>query len=400
MFALLAYVVASLQWFLIGFSLSFSEGGSPVIGNFVWFGMHDVGNQAMLFTESQVPIIAFAFYQMQFACLATAATVAPVAGRARILPAILVMALWTTVVYDPVAYWTWGAHGWIKNMSCLRNLQMQFYIPCGIGAIDYAGGGPVFIASGFSSLAYSLILGRSRISKKPHNLPLVFLGTALLWFGFYGFDGASSIEASPRAAMSAFVTSVSASAGALSWVILDLVTRRRFSALGFCQGALSGLVGITAGAGYVAPWAAVIIGAISGVVCNVVARTSEERGVDGSAFAIHGVGGFVGFVLAGIFAQRWIGNLDGVLFFGGAIDRNVKQVSYQAAGAVAIAIWSFTVTYAILIVVNMIPGLRLRLTAEEEMKGGDYSELGEGAYDIEALDDDLKPASSKHQSYA
>lgn len=386
---MLSYCMVSIQWFLFGFSLTFSEGGSPVIGNFVWAAFKGVGSQSMMFTQSQVPLIAFALYQAQFAALAMAGLWGSVCERARILPAILFMWIWTTFVYDPVAYWTWGAHGWIKNMSCLNNLSKQFYVPCGIGAIDNGGAGPVFIASGFSSLAYAIVIRKSTPAKyaRPHNVSLVFLGTALIWFGFFGFNGASSVEASPRAAMSAYVTTVSSSAGAITWLIMDLLQNKKFSGTGFCCGAVAGLIGISAGSGHVAPWASFIIGIITSFICNFCTKLTESYGLESVlySFTLNGIGGFTGFILAGIFAQRWLGNLDGIYYFGGAIDNNVKQISYQIGGAIAIAAWSFLISFIVLFAMSFVPGLSLTLSEDDEKAGGDYTELGEATYDIELL---------------
>lgn len=223
---------------------------------------------------------------------------------------------------------------------------------------------------------------------KPSSVTNVFLGTALLWFGWFGFNGASAIGATSRAGMAAMVTTISASAGALVWVLIDCIRTKKISGIGFCSGALAGLVGITPASGFVAPWAAIIIGVVTSALCNAACALKELMGADDvlDSFALHGVGGFVGSILTGIFAQKWIANLDGVTVIqGGAIEGNWVQLGYQLAGSLAICAYSFFGTLFILMVINRIPGMRLRASPEAEKVGLDLSEMGEVAYESHNL---------------
>ena len=368
---------------LFGFSLAFSETGSVFIGDFAYGGLQGIGTAALQNTAPQVPAIAYCLYQMQFATITPALIFGSVAERIRILPAMVFIFLWSTVVYDPIAYWTWSYRGWIRNMSCIGSQQ-----PCGIGSYDYAGGGPVHMASGFAGLAYCLILGkRRRVAHdefKPHNLTNVFLGTALIWFGWFGFNGGSAVASTPRAAMAGLVTTIAASAASLSWMFVDYLRTKKMSGLGFCSGAIAGLVAITPASGFVAPWAAIVIGASAGVACNFACLIKEVFGFDDSldAWGVHAIGGLLGNILTGMFADSWVGSFDGAVINGGWINHNYIQVGYQLAGSAAIATWAFVASFVLLYVINKIPGLSLRVSEESEGLGGDLGEMGEVAYEL------------------
>lgn len=257
-------------------------------------------------------------------------------------------------------------------MSCLTTLT------CGIGGIDFAGGGPVHISSGFSALAYAYMLGkRNKINNMNHNIMNIFIGTGLLWFGWLGFNGGSALSANARAGMAMFVTTISASSGALTWVCIDAIRLKKFSAISFCCGALSGLIGITPCAGYVAPWTSIIIGIITSICCCFALKIKNIIGIDDTldAFGIHGIGGFVGSILTGIFAQKYIGELDGTVLLGGMIDGNYIQIIYQLLGSVAIALYSFMTTLLIIFCIKKV--CQISLTNEEVEFGGDYIEMGE-----------------------
>ncbi|KAI8897040.1 ammonium transporter AmtB-like domain-containing protein [Globomyces pollinis-pini] len=386
MISFLAYAVITLQWVVFGFSFAFSETSNPVIGNFDFIGFKDVLTQALPLTATAVPVVVFALYQLQFATVTGAIIFGSVVERIRLVPSIIFLFFWTTLVYDPIAYWTWAARGWIRNMSCLANVNDE--IPCQIGGLDFAGGGPVHMASGAAALAFCLFVGRRKATTetKPHNVTNVFLGTALLWFGWFGFNGGSAGAATARAGMAAFVTTVAASAGGLTWMIMDAGRTKKLSGVGFCSGAIAGLVGITPASGFVAPWAAIIIGVVSAAGCNLAIRLKEVIGYDDTldAFGLHGVGGLLGSVLTGLFASKdLVASLDGGVIKGGAIiDGNWVLVAYQLAGSAAILVYSFAVTYVLLLVLNIIPGLNFRVSAETEEAGADFGEMGEIAYEI------------------
>ncbi|KAJ3270380.1 hypothetical protein HDU76_011171, partial [Blyttiomyces sp. JEL0837] len=272
MLCMCAMCVVSIQWVMFGYSLAFSEWdyanngyGSVFIGDFTHAGLKGVGADALVHTAPAVSNIAFCIYQMQFATITAALIFGSVAERVRIIPAMLFVFIWTTVIYDPVAYWTWSWRGWIHNFSCIAtgygDPTDTTNTPCGKGGLDFAGGGPVHIASGFAGLAFCLILGkRRRVGQeefKPHNLANVFLGTALLWFGWFAFNGGSALAGTARAAMAGAVTHIATASGALAWPLWDYMWSRKMSGLGFCSGAVAALVAITPASGFVAPWAAI-----------------------------------------------------------------------------------------------------------------------------------------------
>lgn len=211
------------------------------------------------------------------------------------LPCIVFIFIWATIVYDPIAFWTWNGNGWSFIM----------------GGLDFAGGTPVHISSGAAALAYSLMLGKRTGYKtsrglpyRPHNVTHVVLGTVFLWVGWFGFNGGSALGSNMRAVMALIVTHLSASMGAITWCLLDYRLERKWSTVGFCSGAIAGLVAITPAAGYVPPWAAVIFGIVGGVCCNFATKLKFLLGIDDGLdiFAEHGVGGIVGNLLTGLFA--------------------------------------------------------------------------------------------------
>jgi Amt family ammonium transporter len=367
----LSMAVVLVQWTLFGFSLTFSEWGGPFIGDFNYGGgtlldMHHTG-------ATPVSSVAFFIYQGMFATITPALMFGSSAERVRILPALLFIFIWTTVVYDPIAYWTWSKNGWLATL----------------GSLDYAGGTPVHIASGFAGLAQALVLGKREgfadcKDWKPHNLSNVFLGTAILWFGWFGFNGGSALAGTSRAAMAASVTSIAASAGGLTWVLFDYRHERKLSALGFCSGAVAALVSITPASGFVAPWAAIVIGFLAGLVCNLCCHLKHVLGYDDAldVFGTHGMGGVLGNILTGIFAQQWIARLDNSNIDGGWVDGNWIQVPKQLAGSAAGAAWSFCWTCVILIIMQKTPGLALRLNKDNEEMGVDLAEMGEVAYTV------------------
>ena len=206
-----------------------------------------------------------------------------------------------------------------------------------------------------------------------HNMPSVFIGTALLWFGWFGFNAGSALAATPRAAMAGMVTTIAAASGSLTWTILEYVTTKKLSGLPFCSGAIAGLVGITPGAGFVHPWAAVIIGMITAICCCYAIRLKNILGYDDAldSFGLHGVGGFVGCIMTGLFTSKDLVNwMDGTVIPGGAIDGHWKLLGYNLAGAAAIISWSMVVTMIIIYVIDFIPGMKFRQYEDDEFIGG------------------------------
>ncbi|KAF9179394.1 hypothetical protein BGZ51_006941 [Haplosporangium sp. Z 767] len=361
--------VVTFQWFLFGYSLAFSKTGGRIIGNFdnaFFRGVLDSPSVG----SAKIPDIVFMIFQCMFAALTPALAIGAAAERGRILPTLVFIFLWTTFVYDFIACWTWSGNGWSYVM----------------GGLDFAGGTPVHISSGGAALAYALVLGRRSGDQKdfrPHSMSNVVIGTCFLWFGWFGFNGGSALSANLRAAMACVVTNLAASVGGITWVLLDYRHDRKLSVLGFCSGAVAGLVAITPGSGYVSPASSVAIGFLGACACNMAVRLKHYLKYDDAfdVFAVHGIGGIVGNILTGVFAQSWVAALDGVTVInGGWLDKNWIQVPYQLADSAAGLAWSFGVTYLILVIMNKIPGLNLRAKAANEHRGLDLAELGEMAY--------------------
>lgn len=223
-----------------------------------------------------------------------ALAVGAVAERGRMLPCVIFMLVWATLIYDPIACWTWNPHGWVASM----------------GGLDFAGGTPVHISSGSAALAYSLMLGKRRghgtheLNFRPHNVTQVIIGTVFLWVGWFGFNAGSALSASMRAVMAAVVTNLAASVGGVTWCLLDYRLERKWSAVGFCSGVVAGLVAITPGSGYVPAWSAVIYGILAGSACNYGTKIKFLLGIDDALdiFAVHAIGGLVGNLCTGFFA--------------------------------------------------------------------------------------------------
>lgn len=365
--------VISFQWFFWGYSLTFSRTGNAFLGDLTQFGL--MKTLAQPNGSANLPDILFCLYQGMFAAITPALAIGAVADRGRMLPAIVFMFIWSTVVYDPIAYWTWNSNGWL------------FKLP----SYDFAGGGPVHIASGTCALAYSIMLGKrtgynknNGLPYRPHSVTNVVVGTVFLWVGWFGFNGGSALAANLRAVMACFVTHTAACVGGITWCLLDYRLERKFSVVGFCSGAIAGLVAITPAAGYVPPWAAVIFGVVGGIACNFATKLKFLLGIDDALdiFAEHAAGGIVGNLLTGLFASDYIAHLDGFSVIpGGWVNHNYVQLGYQLADSVAGFSYSFVMTCVILFLMNLVPGLSLRVTAEQEEIGLDDSELGEFAYD-------------------
>ncbi|CAG8818274.1 26674_t:CDS:1, partial [Racocetra persica] len=351
--------------------LTFGNTSNHFIGNLEHAFMINVDNRTISMGVTTIPSDVYAIYQCMFAAVTPALAIGAAAERARIVPTIIFIFIWTTLVYDVIACWTWNPDGWAARL----------------GVLDYAGGTPVHIASGAAALAYALVLGKRHghgtDEFKPHNVANVVLGTAFLWFGWFGFNGGSALAANGRAAMACIVTNLSASVGGLTWCFLDFRLEKKLSALGFCSGAVAGLVCVTPGAGYIDYPSAIAFGFLGGCLCNLAVRLKHVFNYDDAldVFAVHAVGGFTGNILTGIFASKSIIQMVDVTGGdGGWISRNWIQIAYQFADSVAGTLYSFLMTFAILWIMDKIPGLSIRTDPESEAKGLDETELGEYAY--------------------
>lgn len=376
-----AACVVFFQWFIWGYSLTFSHTAGSFIGDLSNVGFHNVLTQPSV-ASLKIPDIIFAVYQGMFAAITAALAVGAVAERGRVAPCLLFVFIWTTLVYDPIACWTWNPAGWSSKF----------------GGLDFAGGTPVHIASGSAALAYSFMLGKRRghgtfeLNFRPQNTTLVILGTLFLWVGWFGFNAGSALGANPRAAMAAVVTNLAAGFGAITWCAMDYRLERRFSAIGLCSGVVAGLVAITPGSGYVPPWAALVYGFAAGTCCNLATKIKLWIRVDDALdiFAIHAVGGLIGDLLTGIFAADYIAALDGVTKIqGGWLNGRWFQLVIQLADGATGLGYSLVVTCLILFAISHIPGMHLRVSDAEEVLGIDECEIGEFAYDYVEIDRDV-----------
>ncbi|PYH97135.1 ammonium transporter [Aspergillus ellipticus CBS 707.79] len=354
--------VSTFQWLFWGYSLTYSRDGGPYIGTLKNFGLMDV-MVAPSPGSDVIPEVVFCLFQLLFCACTVMIVVGGAFERGGLLPSLIFSFFWATIVYCPLARWTWSSAGWLYNLP----------------AIDFAGGGPVHIASGCTALAYALILGKRRgygepSLRKPHNTTLVFIGTVMIWTGWLGFNGGSNLTASMRAMVAVFNTNTAGCMGILGWVIVDMIRHKgRYTLVGACEGAIAGLVGITPAAGCVSLWLAACIGFITSVVCASLQNVNEWIGVDEGldVFKLHGIGGMVGAFLTGLFASEKISALDGSSLSPGAIDGNGIQVAKQLAEIGAIASYSFVVSAAMLLILKYIPGMHLRVDKEHELLGLD-----------------------------
>lgn len=286
------------------------------------------------------------------------------------------MFIWTTVIYDPIACWTWNSSGWVFQM----------------GGLDFAGGTPVHIASGCAALAYSYMLGKrtghgtQELNYRPHNVTHIVIGTVFLWVGWFGFNAGSALAANLRAVMAAVCTNIAACTGGITWCLVDYRLERKWSTVGFCSGVIAGLVAITPGSGYVPAWSAVVFGVVGGVACNYATKLKYFLRCDDALdiFAVHGVGGFIGNILTAFFAADYIAHLDGyTVIAGGWLNHHWIQIGYQLADSFTGGAYSFVGTCIILgaldFIGKFVPALRLRATEEEEALGIDDVEIGEFA---------------------
>ena len=350
--------VACVLWAMFGYSLAFGDSGSGFVGDFSMAFLRDVG----LEPSGSIPHILFMAFQATFAIITAALISGALIGRMRFGPYIAFIAIWGLVVYAPVAHWVWGG-GWLGEM----------------GALDFAGGAVVHVNAGAAALVAALVLGSrseyGRLAVLPHNVPFVLLGAALLWFGWFGFNGGSALAADGIAAL-AFVNTLLAPAAALVvWAILDYFGSKRVTAVGLATAIVVGLVAITPAAGFVSPGSSLVLGGIAAVPSYFVLHWRARSRLDDTldVFAAHGVGGATGAILTGVLADSAVnGSADGLL------TGNPGQVLIQAVSIVAVFAYSGTLTFLILKVLGAIRPLRP--SAREESRGMDILNHGEESY--------------------
>nr|VWO94006.1 Ammonium transporter [Ganoderma boninense] len=354
--SMMTLAVVSFQWFFWGYSLAFSDTAGPYIGDLKYFGLKGVLAQPSI-ASVKVPALVFCVFQLMFAAITPILAIGAIAERGRLGPIMVFVFVWSTIVYDPIACWTWNSNGWSFKL----------------GGLDFAGGTPVHISSGTAALAISIYLGKrrgygtERLAYKPHNTTYVVLGTIFLWFGWFGFNGGSALAANLRATQACIVTNLAASVGGLTWMLWDYRLEKKWSAPPLC-----------------------FFGVMAGTICNFATQLKFIFHYDDclDIFASHAIGGIVGNVLTGLFAQSSIGSFDGELapFPGGWLDHHYIQLGYQIADSVSGLSYSFVMTTIILWIMHFIPGLRLRASEEAEILGIDDAEMGEFAYDYVGID--------------
>lgn len=358
----------SVQWVLWGYSLAFGPdvNGWGLIGDLSWAGLNHVGLAPNPDYAATIPHQAYMIFQMMFAIITPALITGAFAERKRFKAFAIFSLLWATIVYDPLAHWVWGHGGWLGSK---------------LGALDFAGGTVVHISSGVSALVAAYVLGK-RITHnagedvEPHDLTMVVLGAALLWFGWFGFNAGSALTAGALATSAFINTNTAAAMGALVWMTIHWWHKGTPSVAGATAGAVAGLVAITPAAGYVTPVASIIIGALVSIVCYGAVQLRDKMNVDDAldVWAVHGVGGTVGAICTGLFATVAInsGAANG-LFYG-----NPKQLWIQIIAVAATWVYSAIMTFVILKVVNVF--VPLRVSEREEAMGLDISQHAESAY--------------------
>lgn len=363
MFSFSILAVMSIQWIFFGYSLSFGPDKGGIIGGLEWLGLNGVGQDVNPDYCPTVPHIAFMTFQMMFAVITPALISGAFVERIKFSSFLIFTVLWATLVYDPVAHWVWGVGGWLRNM----------------GALDFAGGTVVHITAGFAALAFSFVIkkrkGFSVVNMEPNNIPYTIIGAALLWFGWFGFNGGSAIGANGLAANAFLVTNVAAASCALTWMILNWIYRKP-SALGTATGAVVGLVAITPASGFVSPASAVVIGAVAAIISSGCIMLRNRWKVDESldVWACHGMGGLWGAIATGIFADKSINpaGADGLIF------GNWNLLGAQFLSTIVVVIYSFALTFVLAKLIDRVWGLNV--SDAEEQVGLDISQHGEEAY--------------------
>lgn len=356
--SLAAVGIVSILWVAFGYSLAF-------IGDGKWIGDVDRIMLSGMTMESinplakTIPEALFVMYQMTFAIITVALVAGSVADRMRFSAFVMFGIGWFVLVYVPLAHWVWGG-GFLGQA----------------GVLDFAGGLVVHLSAGTAGLVAALVMGNRRgfgtENLSPYDLSLAVIGTGLLWVGWFGFNGGSALQANSRAAMAVLSTHLAACAGALTWTAIEWITRRKPSVLGMISGAVAGLGTITPASGFVAPWHGIVIGIIAGAVCfwactSLKRRFNYDDTLD--VFGIHGVGGLLGTLLAGVFAVSAIGGTAGL------IEGNPSQVLIQLYGIAVVFAWTGGITFVLLKAIDALSGLRV--SHEQEVEGLDITQHGE-----------------------
>ncbi len=358
----------SLQWVMYGYSISFGpDTGHGIIGSLDWVGLKGVGLQPSPDYAGTIPHLAFMIFQAMFAILTPALIVGAFAERIKFSAFAFLMLLWATFVYDPIAHWVWSTGGWLKK----------------IGALDFAGGIVVHVSSGVSALVMATLIGRRLGYEKqaftPHNLPITVLGGGLLWFGWFGFNAGSALQAGGIAANAFVTTNISAAAAGLTWALIEWQQLGAPTVLGIVTGAVAGLVSITPACGFVGPLSAVAIGIFGGIFSYLAVTALKPKvGYDDSldVFGVHGIGGMWGTLATGLFAQKAVNEAGANgLFFG-----STRLFLIQGVYLLVCVAYAAAMTWMLFALVDALFGMRV--TREDEMVGLDLAQHHEAAYTV------------------
>ncbi|WRZ87173.1 ammonium transporter [Streptomyces sp. NBC_00464] len=368
MMSFVSIALVTVVWLLAGYSLAFGDDAvGGLVGDLRHVGMAGIGPDSV---TGSVPTLLFTTFQLTFAIVTAALISGAIADRTKFAAWLVLVPVWTLLVYAPVAHWVWGPGGWIKDS---------------LGALDFAGGLVVEIASGASGLALALVVGPrigfKKDAMRPHNLPMVMLGAGLLWFGWLGFNGGSALGANGLAAASVLNTLVAGCTGLLGWLFVEQKRDGHPTTFGAASGAVAGLVAITPACGTVGILGGAAVGLAAGVICSYAVAWKFRFGYDDSldVVGVHFVGGIVGTLLIGLFATATMtGGAEGLLYGGG-----FGQLARQAVAVLAVAAYTFLMTYGIGKAVDRFMGLRA--SADEELTGLDQTLHAESAYDHGAL---------------
>ena len=358
--------LGAVLWVAVGYSLAFGNDHGGIIGDFSKVFFNGVGMEPNADYAGTIPETVFAAFQMMFAIITPALICGAVAGRMKFSALFVFVTAWSLLVYYPLAHMVWGVGGFIREL----------------GAVDFAGGNVVHISSGVSGLIACILLGKRReygvVPYKPHNIPFVVLGAALLWFGWFGFNGGSALAADGLAAHAFVTTNTSAAAALLSWMLIEKVLHGKPTILGACTGAVVGLVAITPGAGFVPIWASLIIGLLVSPICyfgmtKIKAKFGYDDALD--AFGCHGLGGIWGGIATGLFTQT---SINSGAQWNGLVFGDVKLFVAQVLSIVITIAFAGIATFIIVFVIKKV--MPIKVTQEEEAQGLDLVEHGEVAY--------------------
>jgi len=363
--------IVSVIWAVVGYSLAFGGTGS-VVGNLDFAFMKDVDRLFPPGVDLTVPPLLYSGYQLMFAIITPALITGAIADRMRFKAWVWFIGLWAVLVYSPIAHWVFAPEGWLFKE----------------GALDFAGGAVVHINAGIAALAAVLVVGRRRgwpqHPMPPHSLPLTLIGTGILWFGWFGFNAGSALSGSELAVQALVNKHMAAAAAMCSWLVVERIRSGHATTLGAASGAVAGLVAITPCAGFVGTMNAIYIGAIAGAVCMVAVSWKQRFGYDDSldVVGVHLVGGLVGTLLLGLFADVAINSAgrDGVLYGGGW-----GLFGDQVLAAVSVMAFSFVVTALILLVLKAVLPGGLRVDADDEEQGLDVTQHSETAYSYDRV---------------